>query len=367
MPRPRTLRALAAGLAVAAAAHAAPGLTLAPLALPWGSNALPIAPHLANPVGASNVSGACVVDLGGRRFLAAAVDEGTEVTLVALDGPEPGRVHVVDVLDAAGQAGETDEVDLEGVDFRDGVLWVMGSSTLKRKKPRPELDRSENLARLLTVVPVSGGEKGDWNRHSDRLYGFRVTLERGAPALELVSRPKVRKRLRKDKLLSRFTAIPSKEGGVDLEGLAVHDGRLLLGMRGPVLRGHAVVATFDEAEGRGEDADDDLAEGMGRPFLRFLALGGYGIRSMEAMDHPAFGRGVFLVAGPTLDAIGPFRLYRWDGDSDHFGAAGPGLELLGEFSAPDPTWKAEGLFAFGDDLVLAFDGPEGGALHTLRR
>ncbi len=35
--------------------------------------------------------------------------------------------------------------------------------------------------------------------------------------------------------------IPGKDNGFDIEGLAVREDRLLLGLRGPVLRGHAFV------------------------------------------------------------------------------------------------------------------------------
>ncbi|WP_457090403.1 DUF3616 domain-containing protein [Microvirga sp. P5_D2] len=38
-----------------------------------------------------------------------------------------------------------------------------------------------------------------------------------------------------------FLSIPSKENGFDVEGLAVREGRISPGLRGPVLRGHAVV------------------------------------------------------------------------------------------------------------------------------
>ena len=54
-----------------------------------------------------------------------------------------------------------------------------------------------------------------------------------------------------------------------------------------------------------------------------------------------------------MEGTAPFRLYKWDGESDAFMEAGEGLELIGSFMAPDPGWKAEGLFAFCRSLFNA--------------
>jgi len=48
-----------------------------------------------------------------------------------------------------------------------------------------------------------------------------------------------------DEHLGRFCKIPSKENGLDMEGLAVSGNRIFAGLRGPVLRGWAVVLEFE--------------------------------------------------------------------------------------------------------------------------
>ena len=47
--------------------------------------------------------------------------------------------------------------------------------------------------------------------------------------------------LRGDEHLGSFLAIPGKDNGFDIEGLAVAGERLFIGLRGPVLRGWAVI------------------------------------------------------------------------------------------------------------------------------
>ncbi|NML13337.1 DUF3616 domain-containing protein, partial [Sphingobium sp. AR-3-1] len=42
-----------------------------------------------------------------------------------------------------------------------------------------------------------------------------------------------------------ITKIPAKEGGVDIEGIAVVGTRVALGMRGPVIGGHGVILELE--------------------------------------------------------------------------------------------------------------------------
>jgi hypothetical protein len=79
---------------------------------------------------------------------------------------------------------------------------------------------------------------------------------------------------------------------------------VLVGLRGPVLRGWAVVLEL-----RLRDVPhrpDGLAIRAFRKY--FLHLGGLGVR-----DLCRDGDDVVLLAGPTMDIDGPVRLYRWRG------------------------------------------------------
>lgn len=359
-----------------AAAWAASGLTgtltLTPLELPGGGG-FPVDGAFSNPAGPANLSGALLFEVAQRQLAAVVTDEGHEFVLIALSGEAAGRVWSFDLGEMVedekpedygtrdpaelpslgrGRLGEADEIDLEGISIEGNRLFLCGSATLKRKKPNKD-DAAANRARLETVEPVSGGEKGDWKRHSNMVYELEVTWRGGAPRVEVKSVRDVRARIARIPHLRRALAIPSKENGLDIEGYARRAGKHVVGLRGPVLRGHAVVVVLS----------DDFQEAE----VRYLWLGGYGIRSIEYLEQAPWGPGFYISAGLTMEGVGDFRLYRWDGEHDVFMGPGPGLEELGSFPPPDPAWKAEGLFGCGGKLCVSFDGPPGGAPHVVSR
>lgn len=83
----------------------------------------------------------------------------------------------------------------------------------------------------------------------------------------------------KDDQLRDFLPIPGKDNGFDIEGMAVIGSRLLLGLRGPVLRGWAVLLEIEP------ELNDDPSETLvlkkigpqGRRYRKhFFALNGLG-------------------------------------------------------------------------------------------
>jgi hypothetical protein len=100
-----------------------------------------------------------------------------------------------------------------------------------------------------------------------------------------------------DKVLGLFRDIPSKENGVDIEGIAVDGDDLYAGFRGPVLRGNFTPVL------RFRFANPSTATE-----LLFVDLGGLGIRDLTKV------RGGFLIlAGPVGDGPGGYHLFFWDG------------------------------------------------------
>jgi hypothetical protein len=122
--------------------------------------------------------------------------------------------------------------------------------------------------------------------------------------------------LKHDRHLGRFVpvksdgksieGIPSKDNGFDVEGLAVSGNRVFLGLRGPVLRGWAMVIELCvTASGDGLLLDSIGAEG--EPYRKhFLQLDGLGVREL-AID----GKDLLVLAGPSMDLDGPVFIYRW--------------------------------------------------------
>ncbi len=108
------------------------------------------------------------------------------------------------------------------------------------------------------------------------------------------------KLLRDDPLIGPFTAIPSKENGLDVEGLVVDGRRVGFGLRGPVINAWALVVEV-EVHGVG---DELVLEGALR--THFLDLGGLGIRDLKRR-----GDDVLILAGPTMKLDGPARVFCW--------------------------------------------------------
>ena len=92
--------------------------------------------------------------------------------------------------------------------------------------------------------------------------------------------------------------------GLDIEGITARGDRVLVGLRGPVLRGIALVA--DLRLGNLGNANAPLQLDQLR--LRFLDLGGLAVRDLAVLPgHDD----VLLLAGPTMTLAGPCLLYRW--------------------------------------------------------
>lgn len=91
--------------------------------------------------------------------------------------------------------------------------------------------------------------------------------------------------------------------GINIEGMAVQDGRLYFGLRGPVLDGAAQVLAVD--------ADALFSSGDLRATRTTLALGQRGIRDMVAVPG-----GMLLLAGPDDGAAHQgmgWGIWWWDG------------------------------------------------------
>jgi hypothetical protein len=111
-------------------------------------------------------------------------------------------------------------------------------------------------------------------------------------------------------LLRPFLAIPSKDNGIDIEGITARGDRVLVGLRGPLLRGIAVV--LDLRLGRLHDAGESNAHGLPLHLislkLRFLDLGGLAVRDLTLLPD---GDDVLILAGPTMTLPGPCLIHRW--------------------------------------------------------
>ncbi|MEJ2453401.1 MAG: DUF3616 domain-containing protein [Candidatus Thiodiazotropha sp.] len=242
-----------------------------------------------------------------------------------------------------------DEYDIEAMAF-DGerYLYLVGSHSAKRRllDAQAKGSRGEGLKQLEPIR----SEKA-------RRIMLRLSLdEEGNPQgkPETIS---LWKSINRSSLLKPFTKLPSKENGIDIEGLAYADGLLYVGFRGPVLRDNWVpvlVGDFDSFEKRHE--------------LKFIRLDGLGIRSMLALGRQGF----LILAGPVGDGPGGFHLYLWNGRDQLPGQDGERGKVrhLGEIPV-ERGYKGEAMTLISQqgnriELLIAFDGGKNGALRHFK-
>lgn len=235
--------------------------------------------------------------------------------------------------------GKIEEADIEGLDYQDGYLWLVGSHSLKRGKPDEEDSIEKNTKRLVKV-----------SRDGNRFLLARIPLVEATQSLERTverngnTRTAARLRgdivgnalteaLATDPHLGPFLAIPGKDNGFDIEGLAVAGDHVFVGLRGPVLRGWAVILELALEQQDAFTLTLKYIGPDGRPYRKhFLDLGGLGVRDLCVKDDD-----LLVLAGPTLTVAGPQKVFRWPG------GARPDRESL----------------VFGQDLPTVLDIPVG--------
>jgi hypothetical protein len=262
------------------------------------------------------------------------------------------------------------EVDVEGLAYADGYLWLVGSHSLIRRKPTLD-DGTKKARRQLQQV----------NRMGNRYLLARIPVEEtnGIPTLvKKVTDDGTKRRaaqlrgdncgndltetLRRDDHLGSYFGIPGKDNGFDIEGLAVAGKRIFLGLRGPVLRGWAVILELALKEGRKKASLLKLKSlgPHGRLYRKhFIHLGGLGVRDLCVQ-----GSDLVILAGPTMSLEGPVHVFRWRGGADSKEECMVGkkdLDCLLEVPHGPDVGHAEGMTLFSSNgeqansLMVVYD------------
>lgn len=215
-----------------------------------------------------------------------------------------------ELLDLPGAPDE--EADLEGMAVADGYLWVVGSHGLKRKNVKSDRDDAENAKRLakvtldgnrrlLACLPIEMGDDGKPCLVREAEDGRRARRLKGGADANLLTQA-----LSGDLHFGPYMGIPGKDNGLDIEGLVVHGNRLLLGLRGPVLRGWSAVLEI-AVEAKEEHLRLVPLDGNGSLIRKhFLQLEGLGIRDLHFS-----GDDLYILAGPTMVLDGDIRVFKW--------------------------------------------------------
>jgi hypothetical protein len=223
------------------------------------------------------------------------------------------QFHVTDFITLP--ASEEEEIDIEGLAYDNYYLWLMGSHSYKRKKPKDKHSDEENIQRLAEItsepnryiigrIPLVDGELLPSCPHPKN-----PDVELSAAKLEVTPQGNLlMEALADDPHLGFFVkaTIPGKDNGFDLEGLAVYQNRVFLGLRGPVLRGWAIILEIEfEISSSGLMRLKEIPDNKKRYKKHFIFLNGLGIRDL-LLDAEDF----LILAGPTMDLDGPVQVYR---------------------------------------------------------
>ena len=294
---------------------------------------------------AENLSDAAVLRLGNKAFLVVVSDEGHDFGVTTFDAEGRGKLYDLAGLPRGNLGVELPspdsrvEVDIEAVATSGDRVFLIGSASLKRKKPK---EGDHTGKRLEEIVPASGAGAD----YSNYVYELRAREGTdGLPAFELVGARDVRELLLRLPLIATFKDVPSKDNGLDVEGAAVSRGYFYLGLRGPVLRGRALVVR--------------LRPDFSEPETYTLDLGGLGVRALTADGLK--GAGLYVLAGPTLPREDHFELFRFTAaDRRPEDVRTSDVTMVASVPSTDGK-RPEGVFALGTELCVVSDGAVGGA------
>jgi hypothetical protein len=273
-----------------------------------------------------NLSGIVVTD----EFLALATDEGTAIQIL----PRHGSRFISQPNGKIPLLNSDTELDLEGLAWQKPYLYAIGSHSLKRKKIKPGQSNKKAMKRMAQTV-----------RERSREWLFRIQLNDHLKPIE-IEKLSLRPILEKNPIITPFLNIPSKENGVDIEGIAVNGKHLYVGFRGPILRQQQLPVL--RLTLKRKHLEIKKAE------WKWVNLNGLGIRDMVTVDG-----GITLLGGPMNRQPQRYALFHWNGETD-FNPKPPFTVL------PKTKGKPEGLAWDGKRYWLVEDGIKNGNLRTLQ-
>lgn len=306
--------------------------------------------------------------LTSSKYLWLGSDETSTIERLSLVESQLFAAHqqfrVADFIDLPEP--DEQEIDIEGLAYAGHYLWFVGSHSWKRKKPKPDKTDSENINRLtklkseanrylLARIPLVNGELSPSCASPDH-----PDQQLSAAKLELTKRGNVlMDALADDPHLGYFVeaTIPGKENGFDIEGLAVYQNRIFLGLRGPVLRGWAVLLEI-ELEMSNPGLLALRQSGQEKLYKKhFIYLNGLGIRDL-CWD----GEDLLILAAPTMDLDGPVRVFRLQNGANLQEDVLSKPEPVLEIPYGDGDDHAEGMTLFADvtqipSLLVVYDSP----------
>lgn len=253
------------------------------------------------------------------------------------------------------------EIDIEGLDYDGQYLWLIGSHSSKRKKAKENPISGQQLTvgidqnrYLLARIPLVNGklQKSTDSAHS-------AVLKRESNSNDLI------KVLAQDPYLGEIISshLPGKDNGFDIEGFVIQNNKILIGLRGPVLRGIAILIEIelDETKQGILTLKTNVTNKKGYK-LHFLDLNGLGIRELCFKEN-----NLLILAGPTMSLDGSLRLFQLNNpfnlqENSFTQQQDNLLEVLFEIPHGFQNDRAEGITLysnenFSNSILIVYDTP----------
>ena len=328
------------------------GVSLAQQAAPKQDAPWPVKGKLIGKKGdkAEDVSGmACMTTSGFPRTCLVVDDETQAAQLVILNEGGLLAGDTIALIDDKFE-GKALELDAEAVAFDDGFFYVVGSHGHPRDADH-KLDPVKDAAKIAAEIKASS--KVVRIKLEPSMVDAEGKLKEGARP-EITVSEKLRPKLQESPLLQRHVDQRLDDNGLTIEGAAVKNRRLYVGMRGPLMNGDRDAAPVYSASlislFEGGHADPKVVE------LR-LGEAGRGIRDLVAID-----RGFLVLAGPGSEIEGDYTVFFWDGENvqaEPLGTLPKFTDKKGEQVRPEGILPLD-TAADGLRLLVLFDrGDEG--------
>jgi hypothetical protein len=274
---------------------------------------------------------------------------------------------------------DKDEMDIESLAWEAPYLWLSGSMSTKRNFPDEDDSAAEGAEKLATInvdpnrytvarIPCSYNAKNKtWSlkkemSNPDKTAANRylrpAVLDRGQASNILTEL------LRTDPHLGTHMELPCKENGFDVEGIAVKGDRIYFGLRGPVLRGWAVVVEIEVYEQQGVLRLKQRGK-RDKPYNKhFINLKGMGIRELNYEKND-----LHILAGPTMDLDGTISAWCVEGglEQQEVTLTHAPKRLFDIIQAPGTPYgkdQAEGLAILENgDYLVVYDSPIEARFH----
>ncbi|PSF38523.1 DUF3616 domain-containing protein [Aphanothece hegewaldii CCALA 016] len=253
------------------------------------------------------------------------------------------------------------EVDIEGLDYDGQYLWLIGSHSSKRKKAKENPISGKQLTvaldgnrYLLARIPIKDGKliKSTESEHS-------AVLKREPNSNELLTV------LAQDPYLGEIirSNLPGKDNGFDIEGFVIKNNKILIGLRGPVLRGIAILIEIELEEAQqGILTLKTIGTDEKGYKLHFIDLNGLGIRELCMNEN-----NLLILAGPTMSLDASMRLFQLNDpfslqENSLTEAQDNLLKILFEIPHGFQNDRAEGITLYTDEnerksILVVYDTP----------